>query len=234
MSAKSKSTRILSTSQTDVYDEDMQSLCPGQWLRSNVLAYAMQRLLTDCTLAGTTMVSEPIVVLDPSVVQAMVAFRSPEVGPITLIRQASVILAPVADYDAGSVSGNGDHWSLLVIIPRGSTHGAIGIHCDSIRGRNTRHAESIVQLLFPRQELVLRLHSCRWFPQQLNGCDCGVYAIMAARFVLDFLGRSGMDLDGLANCLLHSTVPLSKDNDQWSADKLRGAIAYWIEQDCPR
>jgi hypothetical protein len=233
---KGGSRRLFSTKTTDVYDIDYESLLPGQWLRTNALAYALEKLTGQHTAA--TGAAVPVVTIDPSVVQTMVTFGSAALGPAGELAAAPVVLLPVADYAAGSLSGNGEHWSLLIVcrLPtsppsRGQSSGdevAMAVHCDSCGTRNMAHASGILSLLhawqpsrFPCAERLLR---CAWFPQQPNGYDCGAYVIMAVQLVLGVLNTSG-SVTRVVEVLRGDVGPAG---DQPSAEAIRRLVRQWM------
>jgi hypothetical protein len=274
--------KFFSTPTTDVYHIDYDSLLPGQWLRTNVLAYGFERLsaaahaaleLQACTSGSSNVRGQssashshpstsrlPFFVVDPSVAQAIVAFHSAELGPVAEMLAADVLIVPVADYASGSFTGNGSHWSVLVVVntaaatdgdlsvqsdrrsPSGRKGSCIAaVHCDSRSNANRLHAEGLLALLRQWQPGRFTpaggLQACPWLPQQGNSYDCGAFAIMAVRHVLDSVllaaGKASLASDPIAAAAdtpTHWAVPLAAmlcggtppvDDARWDARQLR-------------
>jgi sentrin-specific protease 8 len=160
-----------------LYEVDVRSLMPHQWVRTGILAYFLADLQCRYFM-------KDVFFVDPSVIQTMIQFGSVECGPVDSFRTARRWLLVINDFSRPAQIDAGEHWSLLLVTKTETE--VIGTHFDSACGRNRSHAVAAFNFLCrgedalvgsPRQWIFT---DCKTFPQQRNGYDCGLYVCQAA------------------------------------------------------
>ena len=180
----------------NVYAEDVASLGPGCWLRTNVVAYELARVRDAASSSSSTGGGASLCILDPSVAQCIFAFRSAALGPVQEMTAATRILCPINDYDA-TEANQGRHWSLLAVdVLRDEGGGGVKVaatHFDSVpRSCNAALARAFYELLrttlFASPEFAeangakaggvlcgAAVAESKHFPPQNNSYDCGLF-----------------------------------------------------------
>ncbi|KAJ1444961.1 hypothetical protein M885DRAFT_551381 [Pelagophyceae sp. CCMP2097] len=101
------------------------------------------------------------------------------------LAERDVVITAICDAGAGDEPRGGSHWSLIAIYG-----GERYVHFDSLAPRNERVAARValkfarlfrcVDAALPPRPAVEQAE----MPRQLNGSDCGVYVLAAARLLL--------------------------------------------------
>lgn len=194
-----------------MYDVDVESLHGGSWVRTNIIAYVCAQLQERVLMArddAPAALSE-LLIIDPSVAQAIYFFNDASVGPRESMRSAAVWLVPVNDYSVSSLNG-GSHWSLLRVAWNEGEATVAFTHFDSYGSLNLMHASHLADILLrtffksggkgalpsavsynglalsPKKE-----RDAASYPQQPNSCDCGLYLCHGMRAHADLLCERG-------------------------------------------
>ncbi|ORC91947.1 putative SUMO1/Ulp2 [Trypanosoma theileri] len=150
----------------------------------------------------------------------MYAFRDPTLGPLDEIRQARLLVIPIADYDARD--GDGDHWSILLLQRKSLEEPFRAFRLDSLNDRNKKCSNSFLSLLrkskmckhfIPKSSKLL--HD---FPSQTNGTDCGCFVCLAALHIAEVV-REGFSYDTTF------VFPQTWDPVQFRLDLLQEALS---------
>lgn len=193
----------------DIYTRDFQSLESRNWLNDSCVSFCMKRIeaLVNC---------DNILFMDASVVsflklqcESESEFEDLEDGLET--RSRDWIFLPINDLNS-PISSGGSHWSMLLCdIKRPCLY-----HFDSSNGYNNHAVAEII----PKIASLLRIPfsgfkkmSC---PQQVNGYDCGVYALLFAKSLLEVLTTKPEPSTPIAadiETLLESAVSNISPND---------------------
>ncbi|KAJ9178182.1 hypothetical protein P3X46_010087 [Hevea brasiliensis] len=115
-------------------------------------------------------------------------------GPLKL-QDKKLVIFPVNNNDDVSLAEGGSHWTLLAY----ERNANVFVHHDSYSGMNKRHAlqlyKAVVGFIGAAHAKYMELANS---PQQVNGCDCGLYVTAIARAICYWNENSDhKDRDGL-------------------------------------
>ena len=239
---------IESYTDADLTRADVVLFSSGCWLNSSCINYAYRRIEEELEneLKGTLgddsealtkglSVLQSILMMDPSVVSFLVTYCSEDEEFEDLsngieICKRSWILLPVNNNDSAVNNMNASHWSLLAChVSSGSL-----FHFDSCQPSNNlaakRVATNLYRLLKRREEPVVI--NVKTAPQQSNGNDCGVYAILVAKRIAQlvlstcaFAGGDGGSSGGSSH-----VCPLVEDEGA----RLASGVKEWVTVDAVR
>lgn len=109
-----------------------------------------------------------------------------------------LVIFPVNNNDDVSLAEGGSHWSLLAYEKNANAF----VHHDSYLGMNRRHAlklyKSVVGFIGLDGSAEAKYMELSNSPQQVNGCDCGLYVTAIARAICywsescDYKDRDGL------------------------------------------
>jgi sentrin-specific protease 8 len=203
-----------------VYAEDLRLLSPGQWVNDRIINFCFRYYEhTDPVLPKRILLVDPAVV---SFLRIQCTSQSDyqELFAGLELGAREYLLLPCSDStDFESVS---THWSLLVFhVPSRRA-----MHLDSSGKYNLKSAQHLVEKLcdifsLPAGSIDL---DCPKSPQQANGYDCGIHAILAARHIAIGMSNSS-GLVSLEESV--ASLPLSVSPD--SATSYRSALIQIIE-----
>lgn len=180
--------------------EDIANLVPPRWINDQLITAAFELLRTQ-TLPG----DDRWVAVGPSEAFMMAQLDDPTqldalFAPLKL-KTRQLVLFPVSDHDEPEDVG-GTHWSLLAFYRRDGTE--TFFHFDSLIGINLQSAEHLARRVAPllgtRNTRVLACPT----PQQQNGYDCGMYAIVLAEICA---GHVGEDASAVAEIIEREVTP---------------------------
>lgn len=166
----------------ELTSEDLASLGDGAWLTDQALLFAMEVLRT----SGSEFSS--VAFVHPATAQ-LLKFEAPDTILLpSYFEGKRWVFFPVNNSsDRWEVSG-GSHWSLLCW---NEADGGAWFHVDSLRQQNLRIAETLASRMKPFLPGlgVHRVDS----PQQSNGFDCGVFALLAMERIAQHATSTGAD-----------------------------------------
>lgn len=186
-----------------LYEEDVATLGECQWLGDLVIAFFWElfaaRLARDeaATSHGSVAESPRVLLIEPTVSYMAAVFGAAEAlrevlaVPRTagarslteLLLTASLVLVPVSDKADPDDPVGGGHWSLLVFRRDTSSGLSAFEHYDSAGGANADHAAAVATALGPLLSTSPPPVQLVASPQQVNGHDCGVYAVALAELL---------------------------------------------------
>ncbi|KNC85588.1 hypothetical protein SARC_02245 [Sphaeroforma arctica JP610] len=188
---------------TVVYVEDLKSLGKHQWLGDRVISFYFEFLQNEVYPEYPA-----ICFVSPVVVQLIGSLTVPtEVEQFVsamCLDERDLILLPLNNNIDYSMAAGGSHWSLLVFDRR--EH--VFTHYDSMRHNNWKPAVDLVNKLHPSLDRYAEIIKATC-PQQRNGSDCGMYAmVFAAEVAQAFADNRKPDLD----CATPSFVDAKRKN----------------------
>jgi sentrin-specific protease 8 len=165
--------------------EDVALLVPPRWINDQIITAAFELLRTRTHPGDERFyavgASEAFMMaqLDDST-QLSALFASLK------LETRELVLLPVSDHDEPDAAG-GTHWSLLAFYRCG--HHENFYHFDSLMGINFESAAHLARRVAP----LLGARDARVLvgptPQQQNGYDCGMYAIVIAELCAGHVGE---------------------------------------------
>jgi sentrin-specific protease 8 len=169
-----------------VYDYDLETLRPGEWLNDTIIEFCFEYFEQDIFKQ-----QQRFLFLRPAIVFLMMHTKDrsglESALPIGL-QENDIIFLPINDSDG---IDSGTHWSLLIYWKKGNSF----YHYDSIGCSNDMMARYCKDRI---AELVGSSMTATFVPidtpQQQNGYDCGVYVIAIAKLIASRLVQRGFDV----------------------------------------
>mmetsp|Transcript_21851 Transcript_21851/g.70593 ORF Transcript_21851/g.70593 Transcript_21851/m.70593 type:complete len:224 (-) Transcript_21851:51-722(-) len=196
---------------------------PTSWLTDPLVQLGFLRLEKE-TVPNRT----DVALLEPAVAMFL-ACTSPsdaaeQLGQMGLKGKELVLLA-VNDSQPQDIGVGGSHWSLLAM-RRGRWE-----HYDSLGSANARAAKRLSRALseffgLAANERVIEMAT----PQQRNGCDCGVHALLAAEALLSAEAASDDAVASEGRVPEWLRLACSPDN----VSGFRGRMLAFVEELCDR
>lgn len=200
----------------DIYKEDAALFLPGRWLNTNCVHFGL-RLLERQSHYVDGGGKGSLLMFDPSQV-SFIRFQLESEDELSDFRVGNDVnsmrwvFIPVNNN--ASLFETGSHWSFLAYHVPSST----AIHLDSMRGANVEVAREIAKKMNlivgieMRKEPKFVSLSPSVCPQQHDGCNCGVYALLFADSVARVVLKGGTAKDD---------VLITGKEDVWT-DLLKG------------
>lgn len=166
---------VCSFGRSDVYEGDLETLAPGQWLNDAVINFCCDRMsLVEFEGRGVAFV-HPGVSFVLSFEDDEDDFRDTLEGAGVTAAACRLALFPINDKQVTGRPG-GAHWSLLAV----DRDAGRFLHFDSAGGANDGVARNLAGRLSPHVGCAMPVARAQC-PQQTNSFDCGVYAVTFAR-----------------------------------------------------
>jgi sentrin-specific protease 8 len=167
--------KILMYGDVQLYQDDVQSCLPGNWVKDSIIEYQYERWERDLFNNYPK-----IAFVRPALVYLLQSTKS-DVG--LDLTSKSLIFFPVNDGILDQSTGS--HWSLLIYKKSSNTF----YYYDSMNNYNLKVAIAIktaIEGIFPAGSKLVQIAT----PEQSNGYDCGIYVlaitrILAQRFSLN-------------------------------------------------
>lgn len=215
-------TLLVSFDDADIYERDLMMFKPGCWLNDSCINYCLKRFVK---------VDRRIACLDPAVVSFLRLQAEEEEDEDLVVslgmNNATWVVLPVNDNESFTSSSN--HWSLLLF----HIHSGKSFHFDSSRGFNTHSSTKVAARVATltrtsrgdiEADQVVQVSGC---PQQGNGFDCGVYCILFAKYICDYLSNDGdmlvTSVIGSGGRVLSRILSDQLEGDQSTALRLEAA-----------